>query len=107
MFAVRDGAVFHWYNGFCALQADQKAFWHFLAIFGVLASVHVLRTLADNYAGQAFDIHWRVWLNERLTHDWLDGRAIAAISWTSRRRPAHRAGHRAVRRRHPRWPSAP
>ena len=40
----------------------------------MLASVHVLRTLAD-YAGQAFDIHWRVWLNERLTHDWLDGRA--------------------------------
>ena len=77
MFAVRMTVLFsYWYNGFYALQAlDQKAFWHFLAIFGVLASVHVLRTLADSYAGQAFDIHWRVWLNERLTHDWLDGRA--------------------------------
>ena len=41
----------------------------------MLATVHVLRTLVDSYAGQAFDIHWRVWLNERLTHDWLDGRA--------------------------------
>ena len=58
-----------------AAGLDQTAFWHFLAIFGVLATVHVLRTLVDSYAGQAFDIHWRVWLNERLTHDWLDGRA--------------------------------
>ena len=78
MFAVRMTVLFsYWYNGFySALQAlDQTAFWHFLAIFGVLATVHVLRTLVDSYAGQAFDIHWRVWLNERLTHDWLDGRA--------------------------------
>ena len=107
MFAVRMTVLFsYWYNGFySALQAlDQTAFWHFLAIFGVLATVHVLRTLVDSYAGQAFDIHWRVWLNERLTHDWLDGRAYYRGHFlTSRRqpRPAHRAGHRVVRRRHP------
>jgi len=33
--------------------------------------VHVVRTLADSYVGQAFDIRWRVWLNDRLTRDWL------------------------------------
>ena len=74
MAAVRMTVLFSfWYNGFySALQAlDQTAFWHFLGIFSVLACVHVVRTLADSYAGQAFDIHWRVWLNDRLTRDWL------------------------------------
>ncbi|WP_332608803.1 ABC transporter ATP-binding protein/permease [Achromobacter sp. ESBL13] len=74
MAAVRMTVLFSfWYNGFySALQAlDQSAFWRFLGIFSVLACVHVVRSLADSYAGQAFDIHWRVWLNDRLTHDWL------------------------------------
>ncbi|WAI86124.1 MULTISPECIES: ABC transporter ATP-binding protein/permease [Achromobacter] len=74
MAAVRMTVLFSfWYNGFySALQAlDQTAFWRFLGIFSVLACVHVVRTLADSYVGQAFDIHWRVWLNDRLTRDWL------------------------------------
>jgi len=74
MFAVRMTVLFSfWYNGFySALQAlDQTVFWHFLGIFAVLATVHVVRSLADSFVGQAFDIHWRVWLNERLTRDWL------------------------------------
>lgn len=78
MFAVRMTVLFSfWYNGFySALQAlDPNAFWRFLGIFSVLATVHVIRTLIDSYAGQAFDIHWRVWLNDRLTRDWLGARA--------------------------------
>jgi putative ATP-binding cassette transporter len=78
MFSVRMTVLFsYWYNGFySALQAlDPTAFWRFLGIFAVLACVHVVRTLVDSYAGQAFDIHWRVWLNERLTGDWLGARA--------------------------------
>lgn len=74
MAAVRMTVLFSfWYNGFySALQAlDPSAFWRFLGIFSVLACVHVVRTLADSYAGQSFDIHWRVWLNDRLTRDWL------------------------------------
>ncbi|WP_175171278.1 ABC transporter ATP-binding protein/permease [Achromobacter kerstersii] len=74
MAAVRMTVLFSfWYNGFySALQAlDQSAFWRFLGIFAVLATVHVVRTLVDSYAGQAFDIHWRVWLNDHLTRDWL------------------------------------
>lgn len=74
MAAVRMTVLFSfWYNGFySALQAlDPSAFWRFLGIFSVLASVHVVRALADSYAGQSFDIHWRVWLNDRLTRDWL------------------------------------
>lgn len=78
MFSVRMTVLFSfWYNGFySALQAlDPVAFWRFLGIFSVLATVHVARSLADAYAGQAFDIHWRIWLNDRLTRDWLDARA--------------------------------
>ena len=78
MGAVRMTVLFSfWYNGFySALQAlDQSAFWRFMGIFSVLACVHVVRALADSYAGQAFDIHWRVWLNDRLTRDWLGASA--------------------------------
>ncbi len=66
-----------WYNGFySALQAlDRGGFWTYLGIFSVLAAIHVGRSLVDSYVGQMFDIHWRTWLNQRLTRDWLDGRA--------------------------------
>jgi putative ATP-binding cassette transporter len=78
MFSVRMNVLFSvWYNGFySALQElDQKAFWFFLGVFGVLATVHVLRALLTAYVSQAFDIEWRTWLNERLTRDWMDGDA--------------------------------
>src|SRR6478736_328387 len=55
MFAVRMTVLFSfWYNGFySALQAlDETAFWRFLGIFAVLATVHVVRSLADSYVGQ-------------------------------------------------------
>jgi len=66
-----------WYNGFySALQAlDRGAFWMYLGIFAVLASLHVTRALTNSYVGQVFDIHWRTWLNQRVTNDWLAERA--------------------------------
>ena len=33
------------------------------------------QVLLNAYIGQSFDIRWRVWLNQRLTQDWLDGEA--------------------------------
>jgi putative ATP-binding cassette transporter len=78
MFSVRMNVLFSfWYNGFySALQAlDQTAFWFFLGVFAVLAAVHVLRALLSYLVQQAFDIHWREWLTERLTDHWLAGRA--------------------------------
>lgn len=74
LLAVRMTVLFSfWYNGFYSAlqQLDLVAFWYFLGVFAVLACVHVVRALVDSYAGQAFDIHWRVWLNDRLTQDWL------------------------------------
>jgi len=78
MFSVRMSVLFSfWYNGFySALQAlDRGAFWLYLGIFSVLATIHVVRALVDSYVGQAFDIRWRIWLNDHLTQDWLQGRA--------------------------------
>lgn len=78
MFSVRMNVLFSlWYNGFySALQElDQKAFWFFLVVFSVLATVHVLRALLSAYINAAFDIEWRTWLNERLTQDWMAGDA--------------------------------
>lgn len=78
LFAVRLNVLFSfWYNGFySALQGlDQSAFWYLLGVFAVLATIHVLRSLFTYYVTQAFNIHWRVWLTERLTRDWMHGDA--------------------------------
>lgn len=78
LFSVRMNVLFSfWYNGFySALQAlDQTAFWYLLGVFAVLATLHVLRSLLTFYVTQAFSIHWRVWLTERLTNDWMHGDA--------------------------------
>lgn len=78
LFSVRLNVLFSfWYNGFySALQAlDEKAFWYLLGVFAVLATIHVLRALFTDYVTQAFSIHWRTALTERLTRDWTDGDA--------------------------------
>ncbi|MDB5816540.1 MAG: transporter ATP-binding protein [Rhizobacter sp.] len=78
MFSVRMNVLFSfWYNGFySALQGlDQKAFWFFLGIFAILATVHVARALLTYLVQQAFDIQWRVWLTQRLVGDWMKGDA--------------------------------
>ena len=78
LFSVRLNVLFSfWYNGFySALQGlDQTAFWYLLGVFAVLATIHVLRSLFTYYVTQAFSIHWRVWLTERLTADWMQGDA--------------------------------
>ncbi|MYN12285.1 ATP-binding cassette domain-containing protein [Pusillimonas sp. TS35] len=76
--AVRLQVLFsNWYNSmYSALQQlDAKAFWLAMGLFGMLALAHVVRSLLDFYMQQAFTIHWRVWLNERLLDRWLQGQA--------------------------------
>lgn len=50
-------------------------FWVSLLIFCIIAVILVTRTLVDLFVTQRFMLAWRVWLTERLTKDWLDGRA--------------------------------
>lgn len=58
-----------------ALSEAKSTFWRSIGVFGVLATVHVVRSLLDYYVGQVFVIRWRVWLTDRVTSDWLGGRA--------------------------------
>lgn len=54
---------------------DEAGFWHFLGVFAILAVIHVVSSLLAYVVGQSLQISWRSWLNERLTDDWLGGRA--------------------------------
>lgn len=74
VFAVRMNVLFsYWYNDFyTAIQnLDEPAFWRFMRVFAVLATVHVLRALVVYLVGQTLDIRWRTHLNERLVDRWL------------------------------------
>jgi len=50
-------------------------FWVAIWTFCVIAALDVVQVMADLYLAQRFFIRWRVWLTDRLTADWLDGRA--------------------------------
>jgi putative ATP-binding cassette transporter len=50
-------------------------FWFSIFVFVLLMAAYLTQTLLDLYLMQFFIIRWRVWLTERLTTDWLDGRA--------------------------------
>jgi vitamin B12/bleomycin/antimicrobial peptide transport system ATP-binding/permease protein len=52
-----------------------NGFWMSLLIFSVLAAILVTRVLVDLFITQRFMLAWRTWLTDRLTGDWLDGRA--------------------------------
>jgi putative ATP-binding cassette transporter len=60
-----------------AAQRDSgiHGFWVAIGIFCILAVIHIARILFDTYLTQRFIIRWRVWLTNRLTGDWLTGRA--------------------------------
>ncbi len=78
LFAVRVDVLFsNWYNTmYSALQdLNEAAFWAAMLLFAVLASVHVVRSLADYYIQQSFIVHWRVWLNEYMLKRWLQQQA--------------------------------
>ncbi|KLO25361.1 multidrug ABC transporter ATP-binding protein [Mycolicibacter heraklionensis] len=56
-------------------QSGVHGFWVSIGIFSLMAVLHVARVMLDIYLTQHFMVNWRIWLTERLTGDWLDGRA--------------------------------
>ncbi|HJV13167.1 MAG TPA: ABC transporter ATP-binding protein/permease [Propionibacteriaceae bacterium] len=64
-------------NGlYTALQnLDAPTFWKFIWIFAILATIYVILVLVTFYIGQAQIIHWRLWLNEQMVADWMNGAA--------------------------------
>lgn len=66
-----------WSNGmYTALQKlDAQGFWFSMAVFAVLAAIHVVRILVNYYFKERLSIHWRTALNQKLTGAWLEGQA--------------------------------
>lgn len=56
-------------------DSGRDGFWFAILTFCVLATLHVIRVMLDLFLMQRFMIRWRVWLTDRLTGDWLDGKA--------------------------------
>jgi putative ATP-binding cassette transporter len=63
-------------NGDEAVKNSGKdGFWFSIAVFAILATIHVARVMLDLFLMQRFMLRWRAWLTERMTDDWLDGKA--------------------------------
>jgi vitamin B12/bleomycin/antimicrobial peptide transport system ATP-binding/permease protein len=75
-------------------QLDAAVFLRYVGIFAVLSVVALAETLLSFYLQQRLVIHWRVWLNDRILRDWLDGgayhRGPPPPSHLLRRRRHHR-----------------
>lgn len=56
-------------------ESGIRGFWFAILTFAVLATIHVVRVMLDLFMMQRFMLAWRAWLTERLTADWLDGKA--------------------------------
>jgi putative ATP-binding cassette transporter len=65
-----------------ARNSGVHGFWVAVMVFFVLAAILVARMVLDTYLTQRFIISWRVWLTERLTTDWLAGRAFCRARFT-------------------------
>ncbi|MGB8404504.1 MAG: ABC transporter ATP-binding protein/permease [Mycobacterium sp.] len=56
-------------------NSGEHGFWFSIGVFCILAVIHVCRIMLDLFMTQRFVLAWRAWLTERLTSDWLDGKA--------------------------------
>jgi putative ATP-binding cassette transporter len=56
-------------------QSGVDGFWMAIGIFAILAVLFIARLLLDMFLIQRFTLAWRAWLTDRLTGDWLDGKA--------------------------------
>ncbi|QZT65002.1 ABC transporter ATP-binding protein/permease [Mycolicibacterium austroafricanum] len=56
-------------------QSGGDGFWLSMTVFAVLAVINVAVIMLDLLLTQRFMLRWRTWLTDRLTGDWLDGKA--------------------------------
>jgi putative ATP-binding cassette transporter len=56
-------------------ESGKDGFYHSLLVFAVLATLFIAQLLLDMFVVQRFCLAWRAWLTDRLTGDWLDGKA--------------------------------
>ena len=72
-------------NGlYTALQdRDSATFGRYVLIFAILSVVALVQALLAYYVEQRLTLRWRVWLNDRVVDDWLDGRAYHRARFTT------------------------
>ena len=56
-------------------NSGKDGFWFSILVFSIMAAMHVARIMLDLFMMQRFMLAWRAWLTDRLTGDWLDGKA--------------------------------
>lgn len=56
-------------------NSGRDGFYLSMWVFSGLAFLHVARIMFDLFVTQRFMLAWRAWLTDRLTGDWLDGKA--------------------------------
>ena len=56
-------------------ESGKEGFWQFLSVFSIMATIYVARIMLDLFLMQRFILRWREWLTDRLTGDWLEGKA--------------------------------
>ncbi|MGZ8748681.1 MAG: ABC transporter ATP-binding protein/permease [Mycobacterium sp.] len=56
-------------------SSGRDGFYMSMVVFSALAVLHVARIMFDLFVTQRFMLAWRAWLTDRLTGDWLDGKA--------------------------------
>ncbi len=56
-------------------ESGKDGFWMSLGIFAILAVLNIAQDHARPLMTQRFMLTWRAWLTDRLTGDWLDGKA--------------------------------
>ncbi|HEY7051833.1 MAG TPA: ABC transporter ATP-binding protein/permease [Mycobacterium sp.] len=62
-------------NNAAVKDSGVQGFWTSLLVFSLLAVIFIARLMLDIFAMQRFILRWRAWLTDRLTGDWLDGKA--------------------------------
>jgi putative ATP-binding cassette transporter len=56
-------------------SSGKNGFFLSILVFSIMAVLHVARIMLDLFMMQRFMLAWRAWLTDRLTGDWLDGKA--------------------------------
>jgi putative ATP-binding cassette transporter len=56
-------------------NSGKGGFFFSILVFSIMAVIHVARIMLDLFMMQRFMLAWRAWLTDRLTGDWLDGKA--------------------------------
>jgi putative ATP-binding cassette transporter len=56
-------------------NSGRDGFYLSMFVFSALAVLHVARIMFDLFITQRFMLAWRAWLTDRMTGDWLEGKA--------------------------------